>query len=172
MRFDFLACFAFASALALALALPASAQSPVVIEQPAAGTSQPVYPITSSNPLPTFSSAGAGTLFGISPVVSGSAEATHVLKATAGNLYSAYATNLTATAGFLVILDATSAPSDGGITPIECVPLPGNATAGVNYASGPAGTYVNGIVAVVTSANTCFTKTTGTITAFIHGLVK
>lgn len=116
---------------------------------------------------PTSSSSG-----GITPVVSGSAEATHVLKASAGNLYSVYATNLTATAGFLTVINATSAPGDGAQTPLECVPLPANGNASINYSAGPPSVFSTGITAIVTSANTCFTKTTGVITAFIKGSVQ
>lgn len=117
---------------------------------------------------PTSSAAG-----GITPVVSAAAENNHVLKATAGNVYSASATNLTATAGFLVLLNATTSPADGAITPLACAPLPANGVATVNYAGGsPPAVFATGIVAVVTSANACFTKTTGVITAFISGQVQ
>ena len=95
-----------------------------------------------------------------------------MLKASAGNLYSAYATNLTGTAGFLVIINATSAPVDGAITPLACVPLPANGVASINYGPGPVQRYATGITAVVSSATTCFTKTTGVITAFISGAVQ
>lgn len=105
------------------------------------------------------------------------AENSHVIKAAPGALFTAYATNLTATGGFLVLLNATSAPADGSIVPLDCVPLPANNSAGscgpgctgINYRPGPGKPYSIGITAVVTSANTCFTKTTGTITAFISG---
>lgn len=109
---------------------------------------------------------------GITPVVSTSAESSHVLKATPGNAYSAYATNLTATAGFLMLFNATSAPADGAVQPLACVSLPPNNPASINYSPGPPGVFSVGITAVVSSATTCFTKTTGTITAFISGLVK
>ncbi len=109
---------------------------------------------------------------GITPVVSAAAESSHVLKAGAGNVYSAYATNLTATVGFLVLINATAAPADGAITPLACVSLPANGPTSINYAPGPPGVFSTGIVAVVTSATTCFTKTTGVITAFISGSVQ
>lgn len=99
----------------------------------------------------------------------GAAANSLVLKASAGNLFSVYATNLTATAGFLVVLNATTAPADGAITPLECVPLPANGNASISYNPGPAKRFSTGITAVVTSAATCFTKTTGTLTAFIKG---
>lgn len=114
----------------------------------------------------------SASAIGITPVVSTAGESSHVLKASAGNAYSIYATNLTATAGFLVLLNATSAPADGAITPLACAPLSANGVASLNYAPGPPGVFSTGITAVVTSANTCFTKTTGVITAFISGSVQ
>lgn len=107
---------------------------------------------------------------GIRPVVSAAGEATHVIKAAPGNLYSVYATNHTATAGFLIVLNAVSAPGDGAVTGVlDCVPLPASGVASINYAPGPPKVYSVGIVAVVSSGANCFTKTTGTITAFISG---
>lgn len=108
----------------------------------------------------------------ILPIVSASAEASHVFKASPGTVYGIYATNLTGTAGFLVVLNATTAPSDGAITPLDCVPLPASGTASINFNPGPGATYNTGIVAVVTSAATCFTKTTGVITAFFRGAAQ
>lgn len=109
---------------------------------------------------------------GITPIVSAAAEASHVLKASPGNLYSVYAANVTATAGYLVVLNLTSAPSDGVIAPLDCVPLPASGYASINYNPGPPSVFSVGIVAVVTSGANCFTKTTNTITAFIKGSVK
>ncbi len=128
--------------------------------------------VTTAAPLPVTSGTANPTMPGLTPVVSGSAEATHVLKASAGALWSVYATNLTATGGFLAVLNATSAPVDGAITPLECVPLPANGAASINYNSGPPATYSTGITAVITSAATCFTKTTGVITGYIKGAVQ
>lgn len=87
-------------------------------------------------------------------------------------MYSAYAVNLTSTAGFLVILNATTAPADGAITPLACVVLPASGTATIDYSPGPPLLFSTGITAVVTSAASCFTKTTGVITAFLSGRVQ
>lgn len=106
----------------------------------------------------------------ITPVVSGSAEAVHVLRAAPGRLNSVYATNMTATAGFLVVVNAVSAPADGAIVPLDCAPLPANGNVSINYSSRPAA-YNVGVTAILTSATTCFTKTTGVITGFIKGAV-
>jgi hypothetical protein len=109
----------------------------------------------------------------ITSVVSAAAENNHVLKAAPGQLVSVYAANLTATAGYLVILNAVANPADGAITPLDCANLPANGLASISYSPGPYAIYSVGIVAVVTSAATCFTKTTsGGMTAFISGRVK
>ncbi len=50
----------------------------------------------------------AATAAGISPIASTVSESSHVLKGSPGNLYGAYATNQTSTAGFLVILNSTT----------------------------------------------------------------
>ncbi len=125
-----------------------------------------------TSPWLTLTTPSSSSSIGITPIVSASAEATHVLKATPGNVYSAYATNLTSTAGYLVILNSTTAPADGAITPLACALLAPNGVASINYAPGPPGVFSTGITAVVTSASTCFTKTTGVITAFISGSVQ
>ena len=108
----------------------------------------------------------------VAPVSTPSAAASLILKKSAGNLYSVYATNLTATAGFMVVLNATSVPADGAIVPLGCVPLPASGAASINYIPTPAGLYNVGIVAALTSASTCFTLTTGVITGFIAGTVQ
>ncbi len=117
-------------------------------------------------------SPSAAQQFGIFSVVSASAENNHVLKAAPGNLYGIYATNLTTTAGFLVLLNSPTSPGDGAITPLECVPLPASGNASISYDPGPPAIFSTGITAVVTSATTCFTKTTGTITAYLKGSVQ
>lgn len=118
-------------------------------------------------PVPTSSAA-----IGITAATSTAAEASHIIKAAPGNLYSVYATNITSTAGFLVVVNAATVPGTGaltGATVLDCAALPANGTASISYAPGPPKIYSTGIVALVTSAATCFTFTTGTITAFISG---
>lgn len=108
----------------------------------------------------------------IVPIVTATAAASLVLKAGPGNLYSVYATNNTATAGFMLVLNATSDPTSGTVTPLACVPLPATGAASINYIPTPAGKYSVGITVVLTSASTCFTVTEGTITGFIAGSVQ
>lgn len=108
----------------------------------------------------------------IAPIATAAAASSLVLKASAGNLYSVYAANQTATPGFLVVLNSVSAPADGPITPLECAALPANGNAEIKYNPGPAARFSTGIVAVMTSGADCFTKTTGTITGFIRGAIQ
>jgi kynureninase len=110
--------------------------------------------------------------FSITPIVSASAEATHVLSAGPVNLYSAYFTNTTATAGFFMLLDATTVPGDGAVTPKACAAFAANSSVSISTAPGPMMQFNNGLVAVASSAATCFTKTTGTVSGFISGSFK
>lgn len=98
-----------------------------------------------------------------------------VIKAGPSNLYSVYATNLTANAGFLIIVNATSVPGTGALTPstvLDCIPLQASDVSSLNYAPNPPEPYPAGIVALVSSSSgtsACTTYTTGSITAFMHG---
>lgn len=118
--------------------------------------------LTNNNIVPNASVGGS-----ITPTATGAAANNLVLKASAGNLFTVTATNLTVTAAFLTVLNLASSPADGAILPLACVPLPASSTATITYAV-PA-RYSVGITAVITSAATCFTKTTGVVTAFISG---
>lgn len=89
-----------------------------------------------------------------------------VLKASAGNLYDAYVTT-GATAGYLMIFDAVSAPADGTVRPVECVVVPANSTTSIWVAGSPPEAYTTGITMVFSSTG-CFTKT-ASATAFLHG---
>lgn len=62
-------------------------------------------------------------------------------------------------------------PADGAVTPVVCVPFSGG-VAQANYDALKPATFSTGITAVVSTATTCFTKTTGFATAFLSGLVQ
>lgn len=104
---------------------------------------------------------------GIAPVVSSAAEANHVLKASAGNLYGVSVTT-GAVAGYVLVSDATSAPADGAVTPKFCFILPASGSLGVVW--NPPAVMATGIT-VSFSSTGCFTKT-ASATAFISGSVK
>lgn len=104
------------------------------------------------------------------PIASASAENNHILRASPGRLYNLFVANQVATAGFVVVLNQTTVPADGAITPLLCVNIAASGTAQLNLVQRPAA-FNTGIVVVITSAANCFTKTTGVITGFISGMV-
>lgn len=106
------------------------------------------------------------------PVVSSSAQDSLVIKATPGLVYAVYATNETSTAGKLMLFNATAEPADGAVTPLACVTLPASGSVSMNYVPSPPARFTTGITAVASSAATCFTKTTGTITAFFSAIIQ
>jgi hypothetical protein len=108
----------------------------------------------------------------LAPVVTTTAAASLVLKPAKGSLYSINATNQTTTAGFLVVIDSLTTPTTGAtITPLACAALPASGSASINYGQIPE-SYTTGIIALLTSAATCFTFTSGTITGYMAGLVQ
>lgn len=124
---------------------------------PAVGTG--VLPVT---PAPTAIAAA-----GITPVVSASAEGSHVLQNSANhNLYDLYVTT-GSTSGYLMVFNATSAPGDGAVTPVDCIAAPANATTSLFTNGAPPEVFATGIT-VVFSSTGCFTKTVSA-TAFFHG---
>src|ERR1051325_6655735 len=111
----------------------------------------------------------AAAAAGITPVVSASAESSHVLKASAGNLYAVYVSNPSAS-GFLMVFNSATVPIDGAVTPIHCVPVGAASLGYVNFNPGPPEAYATGMSAALSSTG-CITKTTAPAAIF-HGSVK
>lgn len=120
--------------------------------------------VHTSVPAPTSSANGANAY-----VSSTALEANHVIKASAGNLYSfevsADAT-LSGAAWWVMVYDATSAPADGAVTPAKCYALPSGTTSysaafqmPIRLATG---------ITIGVSTTGCFTKT-ASVHAFISG---
>ena len=108
-------------------------------------------------PVPTSNAAAANAL-----TSSGAVQASNVLKASAGNLYSLTITT-GATAGYLMVFNATSAPIDGAVTPAYCSQAPANMTSALEW-SIPV-RFATGITAVFSTTG-CFTKTESATAAF------
>lgn len=105
------------------------------------------------------------------PVVSAAAEGSHILKASPGCLISVYINN-TGVAGLLLVINSKTVPADGAVTPIECIPVA--ATTGyqaINLAPGPAEYFSAGIVVVLSTNASCFTKAVGS-GAFFHAFIQ
>lgn len=92
--------------------------------------------------------ASAQQITSLPPVVTTSLAATLVVKAAPGTLYSVYATNLTGgTSGYLVLYNATAAPTPGALTGalvLDCVPFNSLGEAIVSYQGYPAKTFCCG----------------------------
>lgn len=96
------------------------------------------------------------------------AASTLVLKASAGNLYDWRVTS-GASAGYVLIYNATTAPADGTVQPFDCVAVAANATVGSSSHIVPE-RYTTGVV-IAFSTTGCFTQTLSA-TAFIRGRVQ
>jgi hypothetical protein len=118
----------------------------------------------SVQPTPTSSSSAA-----ITPGSSSTLEASHVLKASAGNLYSLYVATTTAS-GWLMTFNATSAPADGAVTPVEAIQVPAESAAAISFDGSPPDRYSTGMVAVFSTTGP-FTKT-ASATAFFKWRVE
>lgn len=133
----------------------------------AAGTQQqivPGYQATTGCPGgSTFCWAPAAT-----PANSAAAESNHVFKASAGTLFGLSVTS-GASAGYVLVFNATTAPADGAVTPVACYALAANQTLGIAFTPFPLA-MSTGITAVFSTGANCFTKT-ASASAFFLGEV-
>jgi hypothetical protein len=109
---------------------------------------------------------------GLTPVPSTALEANHVIKASAGNLYSfnvSADSTLSGAAWWLMIYNAASAPADGAVTPAKCYAFP-SGTTGYSAAFTLPVNFSTGITMGVSTTG-CFTKT-ASAHAFISGDAK
>lgn len=114
---------------------------------------------------PTPSSASGA---GVAVVSSTAAEACHVLKASAGNLYGV--SGYIGAAGFLMVFDATSAPSDGAVTPKAWAYAPQAGSWSIDYGAVPAA-FSTGVT-VCASSTGPLTKTAYSTNTVFSGRVK
>lgn len=108
----------------------------------------------------------------LAPVVSTALEASRVLKASPGSLFS-ISIAIGVTSGWLLLFDATTAPADGAVTPKYAIPVGSNGTNGfasINFDTFRPLSFTTGIVAVFSSTGP-FTKT-ASATAFFSGQVN
>jgi hypothetical protein len=140
-----------------------------------ATTAETIQGSSTGVPVPTASAPTTSATAAIAPQVAGSAAASQVLKSSAGNLYSVYATCTDAC--WLMVFNATADPADGATTTgnasgdlVECVPISSGGIGAVNYSPGPPERFSVGVTAVI-SSTACATKTEAA-TGFIHGMVQ
>jgi hypothetical protein len=147
--------------------LPAGSHTIGAVNQGAAGSS--AWKVDPSGVTSPVSLASLPPLTAITPGSSSTLEASHILKASAGNLYSLYVIS-GSVGGFLMTFNDTSVPADGSVTPIDCVPVPANSIAAIGADGSPPDHYPVGIVAVFSTTGP-FIKTAST-TAFFKWSVK
>lgn len=74
-----------------------------------------------------------------------------------------------ASAGYVMLFDATAIPSDGAVAPLRCMPVAANTGIDINFRAAPL-RFDTGAV-VVFSTTGCYTKT-GSATAFLAGDIQ
>lgn len=129
-----------------------------------AGIDQTTFGSTNAVCLPPSSS---GTI-GLTSVRTTALASSLVLKNSPGNLYDCYV-SVGATAGLLMIFDATSAPSDGAVTPAEVFIAPASGT--VRHTFITPRVFATGITLVFSSNITNFFTKTASATVFMSGRV-
>lgn len=108
----------------------------------------------------------------LTPVVTSAVATNLVLKAAAGNLYSLNVSadsTLSATAWWIMIHNATSAPGNGAVTPLKCYAM-ASGTTSASFAFPTPIRFSTGI-SVTVSTNGCFTQA-DSAHAFISGDVQ
>ena len=112
----------------------------------------------------TSADATSGTL----SAQSTAAASNLVIKASAGNLYE-ITVSVGATAGYLMLFNATSLPSNGAVTPVYCVPVDSNGTNGwFSKSFFPPKGFATGITAGFSTTG-CFTLTASATASFFSG---
>lgn len=143
--------------LSLLWALPAHAQS----------TADPVLP----GYLGTIGCNGKNSVCfqpSSPPVNSAALEASHVFKASAGTLFGLSVT-ATSAAGYVLIYNSATAPSNGAVTPVACYYIP-SAPGTIGIAFTPFPLKMGTGITAVFSTTGCFTQTSSS-TAFFLGEV-
>lgn len=137
---------------------------------PGSGTNVATYDITEDaetkklQRVTVNDSSGAEINPAVTTVNSSALESSHVLKSSAGKLFS-FEVCATSVAGWVLLFDATSAPADGSVTPKKAWQVAAGATLGVESRLGISCS--TGIVLVFSTTGP-FTKA-ASATAFFSG---
>lgn len=92
-----------------------------------------------------------------------------LIPTTVYNKLNGFSATTGASAGYVMIFDATAVPANGTVTPALCYEIPANTTLGASWGNIPA-SFTNGIVFVFSTTG-CFTKTISS-TAFFSVQVQ
>jgi nucleoside phosphorylase len=127
------------------------------------GVTQPVSGTVAATQSGVWTMSAAAA---ITPVVSSILESNHIMKGSAGTLYS-FQANSTSVGGYVMLFNATSAPADGAVTPIKVWQIGAQTTLGIGC--NPPLAFSIGIVLVFSTTGP-FTKT-ASATAYFSGEV-
>jgi len=108
-----------------------------------------------------------GANYGVAPTVSGAVTAGFAAKSSSGNVYHLDVV-AGATALYIMLLNATSVPADGAVTPLWCMPIAANS--GFHQTFNPPLYFFTGVTAVASTTG-CYNKT-ASATAFLSIGVK
>lgn len=136
--------------------------SNIALGQTTMASSLPVVIASNQSAIPT--TTAASTTGGATHSQTSAVGASLVAKASAGSLYGFEVTS-GATAGFVMIHDATSKPADGAVTPAKCYTLPANSTIGASWDAIPVNMTTG--ITLVFSTTGCFSQTSTSSTAFL-----
>jgi hypothetical protein len=107
----------------------------------------------------------ASTTYGTTTAVTSTAAACQVIKASAGNLYSA--SGYVSAASWIMVFNATSAPANGTVTPVAMAYAPTAGSWAINYGTIP--TFLSTGITVCASSTGPFTLTQFATSNFITG---
>ena len=124
--------------------------------------------VSLATPLPVSPAPSGAAGAAIAPVCSTAAEASHVLKASGGNLYGV--SGYIGAAGWIMLFDAASAPADGPVTPVTWLYVPQAGSWSLDWGATPQ-LFANGIVVAASSTGPLTKTAYGTNTVF-SGLVQ
>ena len=133
-----------------------------------ATTAQGVQGVTGGVAISTAEAGSSSASVGVAPLIAISGGAVSV--ASVHNLYGAYVTNGTTTAGYMVITNLAAVPASGATlsasTTYDCVPMPAQPGQAIHpLASGPPDYYSAGITLLLSTS--CSTYTPGSLSGFI-----
>lgn len=114
-------------------------------------------PVYAGSPL------GPGGCAALSSKISSAQEASHVFATAQANLCQ-FSITTAGTAGYVLVYDATTAPSDGTVAPKACYQVSANNTTGFSYISSPL--YTSTGLVMVFSSTGCFTQTSSATAVF------
>lgn len=148
--------------LLLALTLLLAFSSPALAQQVVAGR-------TDAGRIQTLRVDENGSVNAIvTPVTTSAVASNLVVCAAACNVYG-FNVTVGASAGYVLLINATSAPADGAVTPIWCIPVAANSGIDVSWRQAPRKMTTG--ATLIFSTTGCFTKT-ASATAFMTGDAK